>query len=108
LFVLFSIADSGLLGFFTIEGLRCHLQNVDMRVRTYNRRLNWCATGRLEFWCKEMVRRYEQRALQFPNEAEVVAVVANAYASAKMYDKALAMADHSIALEAINRLIPQA
>jgi tetratricopeptide (TPR) repeat protein/O-antigen ligase len=56
----------------------------------------------------EMVLRYEQLALQFPNEAEVLAVVANAYASAEMYDESLAMADRSIAMEAITRPIPQA
>ncbi|MDA0676599.1 MAG: O-antigen ligase family protein [Chloroflexi bacterium] len=59
-------------------------------------------------YTEEMVFRYEQLALQFPNEAEVLAVVANAYASAEMYDESLAMADRSIALEAVTRPIPQA
>ena len=56
----------------------------------------------------EMVLRYEQLAFQFPNEAGVLAVVANAYASAEMFDESLAMADRAIALEAVTRPIPQA
>lgn len=56
----------------------------------------------------EMILRYEQLAQQFPNEAEVLAVVANAYASAEMFDKSLAMTDRAIALEAITMPIPQA
>ncbi len=56
----------------------------------------------------EMVIRYEELALQFPNEASVLAVVANAYAGASRWDDSLAMADRVIDLEPTVGPVPQA
>ncbi len=66
----------------------------------------------------ELILRYENLAQQFPNEGNVIAVVANAYVAAAgdmdevnklaMYEKSLATADYAIELEAQTRSIPQA
>lgn len=47
----------------------------------------------------EMVIRYEELARQFPNETRVLAVVANAYAAADLFDESIAMAERAISLE---------
>ena len=56
----------------------------------------------------EMVQRYQDLADQFPTEAGVLAVVANAYAAAERFEEAIAFTDRSIELEALTRPIPQA
>lgn len=56
----------------------------------------------------EMVQRYQDLADQFPTEAGVLAIVANAYAAAERFEEAIAFTDRSIELEALTRPIPQA
>lgn len=56
----------------------------------------------------EMVLRYQDLADQFPTEAGVLAVVANAYAAAERYEESIAFTDRSIEIEAVTRPIPQA
>lgn len=56
----------------------------------------------------EMVLRYEELVTQFPNEARVLSVTANAYAAAERYEESLAMADRSLALEPLTEPLPSA
>ncbi len=47
----------------------------------------------------EMVIRYEELARQFPNETQVLAIAANAYAADDQFEESIAMADRAISLE---------
>ncbi len=60
----------------------------------------------LEGFGDEMILRYEDLAKQFPNEARVISVVANAYASARQFEQSLAIADRAIELEAQTEPLP--
>lgn len=57
---------------------------------------------------EEMVIRYEELVAQFPNEARVLSVTANAYAAADRFEDSLAMADRALALEPLTEPLPSA